>query len=53
MSSDFWDRSLRRCEDLYRDRGFVANRDKIGYSGVETSLDDILLGRNGTARCSN
>src|SRR5574341_957975 len=31
----------------YRDRGFVPNRDKIGYSGAETSLDDILLGRNG------
>lgn len=37
-----------RDEDLYRGRGFVPNRDKIGYSGVETSLDDILLGRNGT-----
>ncbi|HET9913958.1 MAG TPA: penicillin-binding transpeptidase domain-containing protein [Anaerolineales bacterium] len=34
--------------DLYEERGFVANRDKVGYSGVETSLDDILLGRNGT-----
>ncbi|MDQ2690685.1 MAG: penicillin-binding transpeptidase domain-containing protein, partial [Chloroflexota bacterium] len=31
----------------YTERGFVANRDKIGYAGVETSLDDILLGRNG------
>ncbi len=35
-------------EDLYRARGFVPNRDKIGYAGVETSLDDVLLGRNGT-----
>src|SRR4030095_1576589 len=34
-------------EDDYKDRGFIANRDKIGYSGVETSLDDILLGKNG------
>jgi penicillin-binding protein 2 len=33
--------------DAYEDRGFIANRDKVGYSGVETSLDDILLGRNG------
>jgi penicillin-binding protein 2 len=33
--------------DAYKDRGFIANRDKIGYAGVETSLDDILLGRNG------
>lgn len=34
-------------EDVYDDRGFVPNRDKIGYAGVETSLDEILLGRNG------
>jgi penicillin-binding protein 2 len=33
--------------DLYEARGFIANRDKVGYSGVETSLDDILLGTNG------
>jgi len=34
-------------EDVYRDRGFVPNRDKVGYAGAETSLDDILLGTNG------
>jgi len=34
-------------EPAYRDRGFIPNRDKIGYAGVETSLDDILLGQNG------
>ncbi|MGB8983083.1 MAG: penicillin-binding transpeptidase domain-containing protein [Anaerolineales bacterium] len=34
-------------QDFYEDRDFVANRDKVGYGGVETSLDDILLGRNG------
>jgi penicillin-binding protein 2 len=34
-------------EESYRERDFVPNRDKIGYSGVETSLDDILLGTNG------
>jgi penicillin-binding protein 2 len=34
-------------QDVYDDRGFVVNRDKIGYSGVEDSLDDILIGRNG------
>jgi penicillin-binding protein 2 len=34
-------------ETYYRDRRFIPNRDKIGYSGVETSLDDILLGKNG------
>ncbi len=31
----------------YEARGFVANRDKIGYAGIETSMDDILLGKNG------
>ncbi len=34
-------------ETDYRDRGFIPNRDKIGYAGVETSLDDLLIGRNG------
>lgn len=34
-------------EDAYRLRRFIPNRDKIGYAGVETSLDDILLGENG------
>jgi penicillin-binding protein 2 len=28
-------------------QGFVPNRDKIGYSGVEASLQDMLAGRNG------
>ena len=31
----------------YEARGFVINRDKIGYAGIETSMDDILLGSNG------
>lgn len=35
-------------EDAFESRGFVPNRDKIGYAGVETSLDEILLGQNGT-----
>ncbi len=35
-------------EDAYKSRGFIANRDKVGYAGAETSLDDILLGKNGT-----
>lgn len=34
-------------QDVYEERDFVANRDKIGYAGVETSLDDVLLGKNG------
>ena len=28
-------------------RGFDPNRDKIGYAGVETSMDEVLLGENG------
>ena len=31
----------------YEARGFITNRDKVGYAGVETSLDDVLLGTNG------
>lgn len=31
-------------EDEYRQRGFLPNRDKVGYAGVEYSLNDILLG---------
>jgi penicillin-binding protein 2 len=34
-------------ETAYEARGFEANRDKIGYAGIETSMDDILLGTNG------
>ena len=35
-------------EQTLRARGFVPNRDKIGYSGVEASLQDILSGQNGS-----
>ncbi len=34
-------------EPSFKARGFEPNRDKIGYAGVETSLDEILLGQNG------
>ncbi len=34
-------------EEYYREQGFIPNRDKIGYAGVEVSLDEILLGRPG------
>ena len=33
--------------ELYESQGFVAGRDKIGYAGVEATLQDILGGRNG------
>ena len=34
-------------QDEYEENGYVVNRDKIGYAGVEASLDDILIGKNG------
>jgi penicillin-binding protein 2 len=34
-------------EDDYRARDFVPGRDKVGYAGVELSLDEVLLGKNG------
>ena len=35
-------------EDQYRSLGFVPNRDKVGFAGIELSEDDLLLGKNGT-----
>lgn len=35
-------------EQYYRDLGFVPNRDKVGYAGVESTLNDLLIGTNGT-----
>jgi penicillin-binding protein 2 len=34
-------------EQVYRDRGFVPNRDKVGYAGIELSLEELLEGQNG------
>ncbi|MBI1855657.1 MAG: hypothetical protein HYR93_07315 [Chloroflexi bacterium] len=34
-------------EQSLRAKGFVPNRDKIGYAGVETSLQEVLAGVNG------
>lgn len=34
-------------KDELEAQGFVANRDKVGYAGVELSMDDILIGKNG------
>jgi len=31
-------------EPQFKARGFDPNRDKIGYAGVETSMDEVLLG---------
>lgn len=35
-------------EQQFRARGFVPNRDKVGYAGAELSLQDALAGTNGT-----
>lgn len=34
-------------EQHFRDLGFVPGRDKVGYAGVENTLQDILSGKNG------
>ncbi len=34
-------------EDYYKGLGFVPNRDKVGYAGVERYFQDELAGRNG------
>lgn len=34
-------------EDYYISQGFVANRDKVGYAGLELQYQDLLAGRNG------
>ncbi|MBE0696577.1 MAG: hypothetical protein IH586_06610, partial [Anaerolineaceae bacterium] len=34
-------------EDYYREKGFIPGRDKVGYAGVENSLQDVLGGQNG------
>jgi penicillin-binding protein 2 len=34
-------------EKDYTDLGFVANRDKIGFTGVELTLNEELMGKNG------
>ena len=35
-------------EQDYRAMGFLPNRDKIGYAGVENSLNDVLIGKPGS-----
>jgi len=36
-----------RDAEAYEAEGFVADRDKVGYAGVEASLNDLLSGKNG------
>lgn len=35
-------------EEEFRAKGFVPNRDKVGYAGLELQFQDLLAGRNGT-----
>lgn len=34
-------------EEEFIDKGFVPNRDKVGYAGLELEYQDILAGKNG------
>jgi penicillin-binding protein 2 len=34
-------------EEAYLEQGFLANRDKVGYAGLELQYQDLLAGRNG------
>ena len=34
-------------EQEYRDKGFLPGRDKVGYAGIESTLQDTLAGKNG------
>jgi len=34
-------------EEFYIEQGLVPNRDKVGYAGIELSLQDVLGGKNG------
>lgn len=33
--------------DYYTEKGFVSGRDKVGYMGIENSMQDVLAGSNG------
>lgn len=34
-------------EAYYRNKGFISGRDKVGYAGIEATMQDILGGQNG------
>jgi penicillin-binding protein 2 len=34
-------------DEAYREKGFIPGRDKVGYAGVESTLQDTLAGKNG------
>lgn len=35
-------------EQFYRDQGFLPNRDKVGYAGIELQYQELLAGKNGS-----
>ena len=35
-------------EDYYRNKGFLPGRDKVGYAGIEATMQDVLGGQNGS-----
>ena len=35
-------------QSYYIEKGFVPGRDKVGFAGIEYSLDDFLIGENGS-----
>ncbi|KAF0107849.1 MAG: penicillin-binding protein 2 [Anaerolineaceae bacterium] len=37
-----------RVAEDYTDKGFLPGRDKVGYAGIEASMDDVLIGTPGT-----
>jgi len=34
-------------EEYYAEQGFVVGRDKVGYAGIEATMQDTLAGKNG------
>lgn len=34
-------------EAYYRNKGFIPGRDKVGYAGIEATMQDVLGGQNG------
>ena len=38
---------FRPLEQYYREQRFLPGRDKVGYAGIEASMQDELAGRNG------
>jgi penicillin-binding protein 2 len=35
-------------EDYFRNKGFLPGRDKVGYAGIEATMQDVLGGQNGS-----